>query len=355
LLVCSKISVRMTKLTNAAQPNGGNEGVVRMSPTAARSFFAGQLAMAAVGICIAVPAHADLILPAPDYNATAGANTVFNGGEGQKDASYTTFDALSGAHLESVSTIFAPPGTIPMQPGLPVPLTGPSLITFGISNLPGFTASTSASLSYYFEAEGAGSGPIPVTLDYNLSGAASAYPFPVPDPTQHGVTTIVAGISVIGAIGNTSGTVFNSQFQLETEADFNTDGTTTAGLSDCSVGTSLTNLYTRLFKNNTTTYSCDGNSGYAQVGSQELQIVPNTVYRIDMDAGALAFQQSGGAIADPYLSIDPSVTGYNLVFSPGIINAPAISPVPEPSGLIPLLVGFAAMGAFLMRRMPSVT
>jgi hypothetical protein len=79
-----------------------------------------------------------------------------------------------------------------------------------------------------------------------------------------------------------------------------------------------------------------------------------------LDAGAIATDSGGSAaFVDPYVTIDPATPDaslYSLVFSPGIVNAPAQGGgggVPESVSWAMLLVGLGAVGAMMRKHRTS--
>jgi hypothetical protein len=87
--------------------------------------------------------------------------------------------------------------------------------------------------------------------------------------------------------------------------------------------------------------------------AQSLNLLTNTPYEITLAANAGAanfdaapFSGAGTAIIDPFFALDPSdpdPSGLTLIFSPGIINAPAAAAVPEPSTWVLLGAGFVLL------------
>lgn len=83
-------------------------------------------------------------------------------------------------------------------------------------------------------------------------------------------------------------------------------------------------------------------------------------YQVDLYASADGTDGYSGsapgaasAFVDPYFEIDPTFAsqnpGYSLAFSDGIVNAPSVSPVPEPTTPILLASGLAVL-AFSRRK-----
>jgi hypothetical protein len=72
---------------------------------------------------------------------------------------------------------------------------------------------------------------------------------------------------------------------------------------------------------------------------------------------AAPFSGAGTAIIDPFFALDPSdpdPSGLSLIFSPGIINAPAAAAVPEPAAWVLLGAGFVLLQTLKIgtRRLP---
>jgi hypothetical protein len=98
--------------------------------------------------------------------------------------------------------------------------------------------------------------------------------------------------------------------------------------------------------------------------AQSLNLLTNTPYEITLGASAGAanfdaapFSGAGTAIIDPFFALDPSdpdPSGLSLIFSPGIINAPAATAVPEPSTWVLLGAGFVLLQTLKIgtRRLP---
>lgn len=87
--------------------------------------------------------------------------------------------------------------------------------------------------------------------------------------------------------------------------------------------------------------------------SGTLNLVPNFIYTVSMEADADAATASGAqsasAFIDPFFFIIPGFPDagqYSIITSPGIDN---ISAVPEPSSWMMLLTGLAGLGFFMYR------
>jgi hypothetical protein len=72
---------------------------------------------------------------------------------------------------------------------------------------------------------------------------------------------------------------------------------------------------------------------------------------VSATAGGTYPDDSGSASADPYIYIDPNVTGYQLVLSDGVSNLPpdSGSSVPEPASFVLAGVGLIATAGFRRR------
>jgi hypothetical protein len=208
-----------------------------------------------------------------------------------------------------------------------------------------------AQLSYYFELSGPGSNPVSVTLNYSVA-AISQLVQPPTAPTGHGGTFIQANIDVFGAINQTTATVFSAVFALQTSADFDSNNNPISSPTNGSFSSSIQNLYTGSTINPTpSTIAGDGDANIFFADQQVLDIVPNTIYRIDLTDQSFADLTQAASFVDPYLTIDPAFAGqYSLSFSDGIANDPPITQAPEPNTVLIYLLGTALLGWLSARR-----
>jgi PEP-CTERM motif len=180
------------------------------------------------------------------------------------------------------------------------------------------------------------------SLPFDGEGNASlSYSFEIVDPDVIGAQPVLMFIRANGvatASGEGEGDGF---FQLVYTSEISGQAVSVLNLSICNgVG-------------------CPDSASPMFTLGAKISLLTNTVYVINLSAtggaanfDAAPFSGSGSALIDPYFALDSSVANpsdYTLFFSPGIINQPIGSGVPEPSTWALLGLGFAAFQVLRLR------
>jgi hypothetical protein len=191
----------------------------------------------------------------------------------------------------------------------------------------------SGTLIYYFEVvNNSASGSVaPVTIGVTASGGISGSATGVPNPVEYGLSVNAQAMLLI--------TPGPGATTLEELALTNAGYTVLNGVGTGTLNSTTSNVTVHFGA--TTTFS-----GGFSLKDEPVTINTDTVYEVELYATI-----GGDPIIDERAYIDPFITtpsGYSIDLSPGVLNG--TQTIPEPSTWAMMLMGFAGLGFFGLKR-----